>query len=241
MPLGLSKYIADMLQMIQPYLHTAKVSQDLNKIDHWCNLNNMTINVTNSKVMFVTSKSTYFIPYKIMFVCWNRKLFYNAYILPHFDYCCIIWGNCDTALDDKLVIFKKRATRLILNLDCLTHSAILFNTLKWMTFPEWVVYQNALQMYKTIHRDAPDYLTTPFTFTSDIHSRLPQHIICTHPDQDMKYSDIHLHFQGLLSGILSLLTSKTHQMSNSSKFYIWVGSEILPHTMLLCNATQITK
>jgi len=49
---------------------------------------------------------------------------------------------------------------------------------------------------------------------------LTQHIICTHPDQDMKYSAIHLHFQGLLSGILSLLTSKTHQMSNSSKVYI---------------------
>ena len=44
---------------------------------------------------------------------------------------------------------------------------------------------------------------------------LPQHIICTHPDQDMKHSAIHLHYQGLLSGILSLLTSKTHQMSNS--------------------------
>jgi len=49
---------------------------------------------------------------------------------------------------------------------------------------------------------------------------LPQHIICIHPDQDMKYSIIHLHVQGLLSGVLSLLTSKTHQMSNSSKVYI---------------------
>ena len=22
----------------------------------------------------------------------SRKLFYNAYIMPHFDYCCVIWG-----------------------------------------------------------------------------------------------------------------------------------------------------
>ena len=41
-----------------------------------------------------------------------------------------------------------------------------------MTFPERVVYQQALQMYKTIHCDALDYLTTSFTFTSDLHSRL---------------------------------------------------------------------
>ena len=61
---------------------------------------------------------------------------------------------------------------------------------------------------------------------------LPQHIICTHPHQDMKYSIIHLHVQGLLSGVLSLLTSKTDQMSNSSKVYIWGGSEILPHNCI---------
>ena len=24
----------------------------------------------------------------------SRKLFYNAYILPHLDYCCVMWGNC---------------------------------------------------------------------------------------------------------------------------------------------------
>ena len=39
-----------------------------------------------------------------------------------------------------------------------------------MTFPEREVYQNTLQMYKTIHCDAPDYLIT--SFTSEIHTRL---------------------------------------------------------------------
>ena len=65
--------------------------------------------------------------------------------------------------------------------------------------------------------------STYFTFTSEIQNGyfgLPQHIIFTHPDQDMNYSAIHLHFQGFLSGILSLLTSKKHKMSNSSKVYI---------------------
>jgi len=61
---------------------------------------------------------------------------------------------------------------------------------------------------------------------------LPQHIMCTPPNQDMTYSAIHLHFQGLLPGILSLLTFKTHQMSNSSKVYIWGGSEILSHNCI---------
>ena len=64
-----------------------------------------------------------------------------------------------------------RAARLILDVEYSTPSAVLFDTLKWMTFSERVVYQKALQMYKTIRGDAPDYLKTSFTFTSQIHTR----------------------------------------------------------------------
>ena len=32
----------------------------------------------------------------------NKILFYNSYILPYLDFCCIIWGNCSSTLEDKL-------------------------------------------------------------------------------------------------------------------------------------------
>ena len=48
----------------------------------------------------------------------------------------------------------------------------MFTELKWMTFPERVVYHKAIQMYKTFCGDAPDYLKNDFVFTSEIHSRL---------------------------------------------------------------------
>jgi len=47
---------------------------------------------------------------------------------------------------------------------------------------------------------------------------LPQHIICTYPDQDMKYTAIHLHIQGLLSGILSLYHPKRIKCQTVQKF-----------------------
>ena len=43
----------------------------------------------------------------------NRILFYNSYTLPHLDFCCIIWGNCSSTLEDKLVKSQKRAARVI--------------------------------------------------------------------------------------------------------------------------------
>ena len=95
-------------------------------------------------------------------------------------------------------------------------------------------------MYTTKHGDATYYLTTYFTFTSEIqhgYFGLPQHIICTHLDQDMKYSAIHLHFQGFLSGILSLLTSKTHQ--NVQQFKIlhlsWFRNSATYNAIMQCH------
>ena len=47
----------------------------------------------------------------------KRKRFYNAYILAYFDLCCVIWGNCTSIMEDKLVKLQKRAARAILDVD----------------------------------------------------------------------------------------------------------------------------
>ena len=48
----------------------------------------------------------------------------------------------------------------------------MFTQLKWMTFPERVVYHKAIQMDPIVCGDPPDYLKNDFVFTSEIHSRL---------------------------------------------------------------------
>ena len=109
---------------------------------------------------------------KIFLSLSKRKLFFNAYILPHIDYCCIIWGNCTKTMEDRLIKFQKRAARVILNInDIETPSATLFSQLKWMKFPERVRYQKAILMYKMINNLAPTYLLDSFKFQSEIHSR----------------------------------------------------------------------
>jgi len=35
-----------------------------------------------------------------------------------------------------------------------------------------LIYQKAIQMFKTIRGEAPDYLQTSFTFSSDVHTKL---------------------------------------------------------------------
>ena len=38
---------------------------------------------------------------------------YNATVLPHFDYCNLVWDNCDIYLQEKLQNMQNRAARVI--------------------------------------------------------------------------------------------------------------------------------
>ena len=107
----------------------------------------------------------------------NCKHFYNAYILPHFDFCCVIWGNCTHYLEEKLVKLQKRAVRVILDCDCNTPLSTMFSDLKWMSFAKRVTYMKAIQMFKTIRGDAQEYLRSSFTFAPDMHATLFMFIV----------------------------------------------------------------
>ena len=69
----------------------------------------------------------------------SRKLFFNSYILPHFDYCSIIWRNCSQTQMYRHEKLQKRAARIILDKNyhvyCI-RSADLFAELKWISLKE---------------------------------------------------------------------------------------------------------
>ena len=101
-----------------------------------------------------------------------RKLFYNSYILPYLDYCCVIWGNCSkTSLDNLLKIqFCKRAARLILDVkDIRTSSHDMFSKLGWMPLPERIKYHQSLQVYKCLKGLCPPKLQNLFQYQHSIH------------------------------------------------------------------------
>ena len=99
----------------------------------------------------------------------SRKLFFNAYILPHIDYCSTVWGNCKAADIDRVIKFQKRAARLILDEDFNTPSNVLFKALGWLRFDDRVNYRKAVMMYKALHDLSPTYISNKFTHTHSIH------------------------------------------------------------------------
>ena len=93
----------------------------------------------------------------------TRKLFYNAYILPHLDYRCSMWGNATSDLTNSVVKFLKRAARSILDKPLKAPSTELITELKWI-FPERAVYQKAILMYKVMQTSTLRYLTQGFSY-----------------------------------------------------------------------------
>ena len=62
------------------------------------------------------------------------KLYFNSYILPLFDYGCVVWGHCSAKNIDRLLKLQKSAARIILQAEFITPSNQMFNILNWLPF-----------------------------------------------------------------------------------------------------------
>ena len=92
----------------------------------------------------------------------TRKMFYNGYILPIIDYCCIVWSGCNNEGLLRILKLQKRAARITLDADPLAHSLPLFKKLGWMTVENRILYHKYLLAYKCIKKEAPLYLCKNF-------------------------------------------------------------------------------
>lgn len=101
----------------------------------------------------------------------SMNTYYNSYILPIFDFGCLIWGRCSRGNILRMLKLQKRASRIILNADIMTPSRRMFNELKWLPFPQRVQYHTCIMVYKGLNDLAPDYINDLFIKTSEVHNR----------------------------------------------------------------------
>ena len=101
----------------------------------------------------------------------SLKQYYNSYVLPVFDFGCVVWGNSTNANLTRLVKLQKRAARMILKADFMPPSEQLFNELNWLPFPKRVQYHTCLTVYKSITGQAPEYISSMLTYVSEHHDR----------------------------------------------------------------------
>ena len=66
---------------------------------------------------------------------------YNAIILPHFDYCSLVWDNCSDYLIDKLQKLQNRAACVITSKTYETRSCDALKELQWQPLKERLMHK----------------------------------------------------------------------------------------------------
>ena len=63
----------------------------------------------------------------------QRKMLYNAVVLPYFNYCVITWSTADQKQLDDIVLerLQKRAGRMVLGVPSRTSTREVYDKLKW--------------------------------------------------------------------------------------------------------------
>ena len=92
---------------------------------------------------------------------------YNAIVQPHFDYCSVVWGNCNKSLSIKLQKLQNRFAH-ILTSSYDANADNLFVTLGWQKHNLQRELKTATMVYKSLNGLAPDYLKSMFTDRSAI-------------------------------------------------------------------------
>ena len=80
---------------------------------------------------------------------------YYSLLLPHLDYCSVVWGKCNKTDLLKLQRTQNRYARLVLNADYTTSKDTLLSNLGWQSVDNRINYQYCIYVFKILNDLAP--------------------------------------------------------------------------------------
>lgn len=87
---------------------------------------------------------------------------YNAIVLPHFDYCSLVWDTCENYLQEKLQKMQNRAARVITGKTYEVRSVEILSELNWKSLVERRNENKAVFMYKIRKGECPESISNIF-------------------------------------------------------------------------------
>ena len=82
----------------------------------------------------------------------------NSLVQPHFDYCSVVWGNCNNTLANKLHKLQNRAARILTSSSYDANADDLIARLGCNKLDVQQKFKTAVLVYKSLNGLAPDYL-----------------------------------------------------------------------------------
>ena len=102
----------------------------------------------------------------------QRIIYFNAVIKPLMMYASTVWTSCNKEVLERVLRMQKRAARIILESQCTSRTATLFNNLSWILFYNEAYIKRCELAFKRINgSQLPDCLSVSLRKNSDVHSR----------------------------------------------------------------------
>ena len=105
-----------------------------------------------SKSLGVLKRASRVVPLQV------RVTLCNTLVLPHFDYCCILWDVCSDGHIARLQKLQNRGMRIILGCHYRTHISEMLTTLKWLNVRQRFILLKCIMMFNIVNGKTPDYL-----------------------------------------------------------------------------------
>ena len=109
-----------------------------------------------AKIAMIRRAGAY-LPYDV------RKMLYQSFVLPHLDYCSIIWHTCGATLTSRIEQVQNYALRMILQRSPRTSSAELRTKLNMRTLEHRRKINMICQVHRCLLNQAPSYLSSKFS------------------------------------------------------------------------------
>ena len=87
----------------------------------------------------------------------TKQKVYNALVLPHLDYCSVVWQECTKELQQKVERIQNYGMHITLSKPPRTASSDLRATLKWTQLMERRLLRMAL-VHQCVNRQGPEYM-----------------------------------------------------------------------------------
>ncbi len=96
-------------------------------------------------------------------------MLYKSLVLPHLEYCDVVWDNCVSKLKDTLQKLQNTACKLILKRNRFAHTDEIHHVLKLWKLSERRTFHTACTAYRCNHNLVPHYLQTIYQPVTAIH------------------------------------------------------------------------
>ena len=159
------KYLTSANQALQPSIREEHIEVICNtkylgvQIDENLTWKNQIKSVTEkvSRAIGFLKFAKHFLPLAVV------ENLYTSIVEPHFQYCCSVWGCCNSTDILQMQRLQNRAARIVTNSQFDAPRKPLIQSLGWKTIQELINRQVNLTVFKCLNNIAPKYLYDNFT------------------------------------------------------------------------------